>query len=414
MNNIDRNRFKFATTDPNSVDVAVFALDEETRSVLQQGLSDFNFRNLRIEPGDVRTATKIYKKTKSPNLLIVDISNSELPLSEIQELANVCAPTVQVIVVGTIDTVGLYRSLIHQGVSDYLVKPLSKNLFSGVFKKILTPDEPLGAVSATGKTIGIYGVSGGVGATCLTGALGDILSRELHRKIMLIDLNLHKGDLGLQFDKNGEKGLTELLVSPERMDDVFLERTSTSIGSRLDLLNSDDDWNSEVKILPSAIENLLGHLRQHYHFTILDIMPQPSHYSLEIFASTDIRILMLSPSLAALRNSKKILNYLSLKQSRASTLVVLSHTRPMNNQFLSVEKIEKYIGRTIDYQFPFDGRNVAKAMAHGGPLSHHKGKIVTEMRGLAKSLLGQRNIQRGRFIWKKFVVRRRDVWSKNT
>lgn len=414
MNKANKNRPQFTEIDPAEFDVSVFALDEATRSVLHQRLKDFGFRTLSIEQGDVTTAAKKYRKNQSPKLLIVDISNSDLPLSEIQELANVCPPTVRVIVIGTIDTVGLYRSLINQGVSDYLVKPLSEGLLKGVLRRLFVPDEALNSTSTTGKSIGVLGASGGIGATSLTGAVGDILSTEFHRKIMLIDLNLQNGDLGLLFDKSGGKGLSELLLSPERVDSVFLERASISLGSRLDLLNADDDWNSELSVTPLAVKNLLVQLRQHYHFTMFDVMSQPTRCSLEILASTDIRILLLSPSLASLRNTKKILDHLSANKSNASTLVVLSHSRPTTSPTLSIEKVEKYIGRSIDYQLSFDGKNISKAMTLGGPLSQHKGKVAVEMRTLAKNLLGQNDVQKAVSIWKKFIVRKRDVWSENT
>ena len=67
-------------------------------------------------------------EARSPRILVVDISDVPLPVTEVQRLADVCEPGVSVIVIGTRNEVGLYRDLLQAGVAEYIVKPLTADL----------------------------------------------------------------------------------------------------------------------------------------------------------------------------------------------------------------------------------------------------------------------------------------------
>ena len=73
-------------------------VDAETERLLQDG-SVLSGRN-QIIRGGVDKAIDYLSEQRSPNLLLVDISGVELPLSKIQMLAEVCEPGTNVIAIG--------------------------------------------------------------------------------------------------------------------------------------------------------------------------------------------------------------------------------------------------------------------------------------------------------------------------
>src|SRR5690242_14345128 len=98
-------------------------VDAESERALHESsaLAPFG-RNYLIMRGGIVKAIEYLGAQRSPHRLIVDISGVDLPLSQMQVLAEVCEPGVTVIAIGERNDVGLYRDLTEIGVSDYIVK----------------------------------------------------------------------------------------------------------------------------------------------------------------------------------------------------------------------------------------------------------------------------------------------------
>ena len=105
-----------------------FVKDDATRQVVDQVISELAIPIASVHKGGIADATRLLGEHRSPRLLVVDISDVDLPLSAVNELAEVCEPGVTVIAIGDRNDVGLFRDLVNNGVSDYLVKPISPAL----------------------------------------------------------------------------------------------------------------------------------------------------------------------------------------------------------------------------------------------------------------------------------------------
>src|SRR6266404_3698418 len=108
-------------------------VDADAERLLQES-SLLPGRN-QIIRGGITKAIDYLNEQRSPHLLFVDISGVELPLSKVQMLADVCEPGTNVIVIGDHNDVALYRDLQEAGVTNYIVKPLTRELLT----KALTP-----------------------------------------------------------------------------------------------------------------------------------------------------------------------------------------------------------------------------------------------------------------------------------
>jgi pilus assembly protein CpaE len=86
----------------------------------------------QIIRGTVVDAIRRLSDVPTPKQLLVDLSGSADPLAAIDSLAEVCDEGTQVIALGDINDVELYRSLIGHGVHDYLVKPVSAEALTAV------------------------------------------------------------------------------------------------------------------------------------------------------------------------------------------------------------------------------------------------------------------------------------------
>ncbi|MEO1019931.1 MAG: pilus assembly protein CpaE, partial [Pseudomonadota bacterium] len=99
-----------------------FVADDESRKAVEQVVGELMIPSAAVIRGNVRDAIEHLGTTRSPRLLLVDLSGRQLPLSDINELAEVCEPGVRVIAVGDRNDVGLFSELLGQGITVYVVK----------------------------------------------------------------------------------------------------------------------------------------------------------------------------------------------------------------------------------------------------------------------------------------------------
>jgi len=236
-----------------------FVLDAETERALQES-SVLTGRGV-IMRGGIAKAIEHLSEQRSPHLLIVDISGIDLPLSQIHILADVCEPGTTVVAVGDRNDVGLYRDLQEAGVSQYIVKPLTRELLV----KALSPKPVVSDITRPGlklgKMVSFVGARGGVGTTTLVCNLAWHLANRQSRRVALVDLDLQNGDCSLLFNSNTLPGFRDALANPLRLDHLLLDRLMTQIGERLFVLGGEESLHHNLQFTAAAIDALFSVLR---------------------------------------------------------------------------------------------------------------------------------------------------------
>jgi len=152
-----------------------FIEDPNTEAVVRQVFEQLRLPSNDVMKGGVKQGIAYLKEHRSPSFLVVDMSSSEMPLSDINALAEVCEPGVKVIALGERNDIGLFRDLIGLGVSDYLVKPLNQDLLQRSLTAAIEGQNSTRSKPRAGKVVTFYGARGGVGTTTLLCNLGYIL-----------------------------------------------------------------------------------------------------------------------------------------------------------------------------------------------------------------------------------------------
>src|SRR5258707_2330050 len=227
-------------------------VDAQTERALQE--SSVLLGRCVITRGGIKRAIEYLNEQRSPQLLLVDISGIDLPLSLIHTLAEVCEPGTNVVAIGDHNDVGLYRDLIDAGVSNYIVKPLTRELLMKVLAPKTTPDIRVGL--KLGKIVSFIGARGGVGTTTLAGNLTWHLANRQSRRVALVDLDLQHGDCSLLFNVENTPGFREALANPLRLDALLLDRIMTQVSERLFVLGSEEPLSDNVQFTGSAIDTL--------------------------------------------------------------------------------------------------------------------------------------------------------------
>jgi pilus assembly protein CpaE len=189
--------------------------------------------NLRVNSGGVKAATNMFASSPTPNLLILETSADGATLiAELGELADYCDPDTRVVVVGHVNDVSLYRELIRNGMSEYIVAPVTiADLMNVVSTLFVDPEaEPLG------RSVAFVGAKGGVGSSTIAHNVSWAISTLFQSEVVIADMDLPFGTANINFDQDPAQGIAEAVFSSDRIDEVYLDRLLASCAEHLSLL----------------------------------------------------------------------------------------------------------------------------------------------------------------------------------
>jgi len=380
----------FPTADGAAVSAAAYVADRETEKQLKDLLPKWGYETAHIGRGTLREVIRDYSEKTMPTVLIVDISRVSLPLSDLQALADICPPRVNVVVLGTEDNVGLYRDLMEIGVTDYLVKPVPSDL---LFRAVARASGRLAARKTeprVGKSVAVYGVRGGVGATTTVLNTGWLLANHHNRHVMLVDLNLTSGTLALEMGLEPTSGLSDLLTDPDRIDPVFVDRATLAAEDRVKLLASETDFAAAAPYEADAVAQLMQHLRSRYHFIIQDVDRAAPETAMTVLQNADVRVLVMDPTLASVRDAARIVKLLKSETGEKKILLVLNRSRLRAGGDVPIEKISRFVDHPVDIIIPFEKKRLALASLNAEPVVREKIPVADAFLKLAAELIGRK------------------------
>ena len=377
-------------------------VDAETERVLQE--SSMLLGRCVINRGGIAKAIEYLNEQRSPQLLLVDISGIDMPLSLIHTLAEVCEPGTTVVVLGDHNDVGLYRDLVEAGVSNYLVKPLTRELLA----KALSPKTATDIRTTTlklGKIVSFVGARGGVGTTTLAANLAWHLANRQSRRVALVDLDLQHGDCSLLFNVENTPGFREALANPLRLDALLLDRIMTHVGERLFVLGSEEPLSDNVQFTPSAIDTLFSVLRSQFHYVIVDVPRTPAPAYRRALEMADRRVIVVDQTMRSMRDAVRVASLFDDEQvPRAERPVdtryifVVNRVGEAGPHALPLNDIQKVIQVRPTIQIPFLPKLVAPAAHHALVVASQRGKFTDAVATLALELSGR---QQRRKWWRR-------------
>lgn len=295
------------------ISIHAFFDNEQTQVVLEKLLQDRRMAkvNLRITAGGVGAAANMFTTTSTPNLLILETSaEPHALLGELAPLAEVCDPSTKVVVLGRYNDISLYRELMRNGISEYMVAPVGMaELMAAISAIFVDPDaEPLG------RSIAFIGAKGGGGSSTIAHNCAFGISNLFNTEVILADLDLPYGTANIDFDQDPAQGIAEAVYAPERLDEVFLDRLLTKCSDRLSLLAAPSMLDRPYDFDRAAFQPVIEVLQRSVPVTVLDMPHMWTDWTRTILAEADEVVITAVPDLANLRNTKNLLD--SLKKIR--------------------------------------------------------------------------------------------------
>jgi pilus assembly protein CpaE len=391
-----------ASAAADRVPLIAFVTDAASDAILRETLLAELGEGAEVRRGDVLAATKSLKRSATPLALVVDVSGVEQPLSALEELALVVEPDVRVLVVGERQDAAFYRQLTRGlGVLEYLFKPLTPEMVARHLLPYLRQGTtPRDMHLRGGRVITVTGVRGGVGATTLAANLAWHLGEEARRHTVLFDADLHGGAAALLLGARTTNGLRAALEHPDRVDELFVERTAQPAGERLHVLAAEEKPADFVQAQPGAAARLIAMLRRRYNFVVVDLPARSAPGAREILDMAHQRVLVTDASLAGAR---ELLRYAAIPnaptQSRRAVTVLNRAGQP---GMLNEQQVKDALGEAPDLVIPWLPKVVPAAADLGEAACARRGPFRQKLLRLAQEVAsiraeGEEGEKKGRF-----------------
>lgn len=277
------------------ISVHAFCESEELQRVMERCSHDRRMSKvgLRITSGGIAAAANMFASAPTPNLIILETkAGAGNLLTELAPLASVCDPSTKVIIVGYYNDIALYRELVRNGISEYMVQPVAMpDIMMAMATIFVDPDaEPLG------RSIAFIGAKGGVGSSTIAHNCAFGISNLFSTETILADLDLPYGTANIDFDQDPTQGIAEAVYAPDRLDEVFLDRLLTKCSEHLSLLAAPSLLDRAYDFEGQAFQPVLEVLQRNAPVTVLDVPHAWSEWTRSVLASVDEVVICASPT----------------------------------------------------------------------------------------------------------------------
>ncbi len=349
--------------------------------------------HVKVHTGGLNAAAEFYRSAPTPNLIMVE---SRLPHDEIvaalESLAEVCDAGTKVMVIGHSNDVRLYRELLKRGVSEYLVAPVDVMSviasISGIYHDSGT--EKLGQVYA------FIGAKGGVGSSTIAHNVGWCMSTLFRSEVVVMDLDLPFGTANINFDQDPVQGIAEAVFSPERIDEVYLDRLLAQCAEHLSLLAAPSTLDRVYDFDADAFTSIIDTAQRTAPLLVLDVPHIWSGWSRSTLAQADEVVITAVPDLANLRNTKNMVDMLKkLRPNDAPPRLVLNQAGIAKRPEISPADFSEPLGLSPMAVVPFDPQLFGNASNNGRMLGEMDSKhpAVQMIRDIAHVLTGRGEIK---------------------
>lgn len=303
----------------------------------------------------------------------------------------------QIIAVGRIESIDLYRELLLAGAKEYLLYPVNAKALEHIDFSFSQTKE-----AQQGKVISVVGSKGGVGSSTLIANLSRLIA-EQSKQVAVADLDFVGGDLDLHLSVQGNTALVEMLQYPERLEPVVYQRSGIEVNSYLTLftgylsLETDPFWPSS-----SALDQFKQFSLHNAEYLLIDIpcYSLRDQVAMSVLNSADIRIILVEPTLTSLRNTTQLLKQMR-NEANKKNIIVLNNIKAESCSLITVADVSRALGRGVDVVIPYAPKHFMAKETLGKVAYKGNNKVSKAFQSLLGLIDGEPKVTGVARLWKR-------------
>ncbi|HSE58360.1 MAG TPA: P-loop NTPase [Nitrospiraceae bacterium] len=257
------------------------------------------------------------------------------------------------------------------GVKEFLPQPLTRQEVEPALTRFEERfnGRAAGANVEAGTVVSVIGARGGVGTSTVATNLAISVQQARQREsVVLVDLDIHGGDLGLFLDLRPAQGLKHLSEDVSRLDETIVRSTMLKHSSGLHLLASGYEGYEDAELRLGSAMRVIGLLRSMHRHVLVDCGHVLEPAVKEALDCSDQVVVVTTLSLPAIRRTKRLLEALRAARYPGGKVAVVIN-RYVNEQKDLLAETEVMLGVQAAGLIPNDYGTANEAVNHGKPLT---------------------------------------------
>ncbi len=356
------------------ISIGAFLLSQESLSAIEALKVDRLFFRSTVETheGGIDAAIAQLSDQTTPDLLIVETTGSQDQMfDQLEALANVCDPETRLVLIGAENDIELFRTLIAEGVSDYLIAPISDERIKTSVAKIFQTRS-----GEDGRVIAFAGMTGGAGSSVIAHNVAYELAETYDEQVIVVDLDITYGTAALNFNMNPRQTIVDALSNSASLDAAMVNQYLMEFeDTKLSVLASPASLNTGLHVSSEPLDAVLKAVKPMAGFIILDIPHVWEGWVNDTLAGADEVVMVCRPDLANLRNAKNVVEYIGAKRGAdAPTRLVLNQVGAAKRADLSEKDFKEAIALTPVASVPYEPEAFGHALNTGEVMSKASAK----------------------------------------
>jgi len=310
-----------------------------------------------------------------PEIVIFDIPKGKDVFSSLEDLGEAFPEgEVDLILTGVPNDIMTYRKLKRSGISEIFPENPSAEDLRIAIEEISTREIRATEIDPR-RAVYVWAACGGAGATTIATGFARHLSKSGQRTL-LIDMDIYSAPVSYSLSaKEGARetyGLVEALMTPQRVDSIFLERSIQKVDKNLYYLSSrkkpgDDGFD------PAAVSVLISRAQRNFDVVVVDTpwRPQPE---VDWGKVNGTSFIVATPGATGYLGFSSIAGEISSTPSKAPAYGVINKA----GEFKSNDFTPKMFSEAFDgdiYSIPYDPTAAGKLFFGQKALSDVRGRV---------------------------------------
>ncbi len=343
-----------------------------------------------------------------PDIVLTDVNMPVMDGIQLTETLASELPTSPVIIMSVQGERDYLRRAMQAGAREFLIKPFSHDELvaavrrvyqleqkKGTFLARTAPAAPVAEPQATtggrGDVILVFSGKGGVGKSLIATNLAVALADESKARVALVDLDLQFGDVGVLFNLDHSRSITELVDGTSGIDDESLREALAAGPSGVKVLLAPISPELADLVTSEHVRTIIAELRRTFDYVVVDSASHLSEFNLEVIELAQHVLVVTALTIPAIKDAKLTLKVLeSLSVDAGKILLVVN--RVDGHADFNQESIEQSLRTAVAVQIPHDPRVVGDAITRGVPFvtAHADTEVSRAVKELATRLMPER------------------------
>lgn len=320
------------------------------------------------------------------DVAIVDLDSNTA--SAVDTVEDLCArnPNITVMACSGRNDAALLQRVMQAGAREFLLEPLTAEAVSAAISRALSrrPRQVRGA----GKTLVFVPAKGGVGATTLAANFAMALTKESEARVVVVDTDFQLGEVALGLGMTATFSVVDALRNLDRLDWDFLSTLLIRHRSGLSVLAAPEEYSFFQLPDFEGAARLFRILREHFDYVVVDAGTNHGNLQETLFELADTLYLITELTLPSLRNSHRMISWLSSCNAHAKLEVVLNRYNSRHGDIDEASAV-KALGRPVNWRVPNGYAAARSAQDNGVPLALESSPITKALVQMAKAACGK-------------------------